>query len=67
MSEQSDPALFAIYENWASQAALDANFETPQLKAIPRELQCTAICRTICNERIPCRSRSRSSKNKSER
>jgi quinol monooxygenase YgiN len=30
---QSDPALFVFYENWASQAALDAHFETPHLKA----------------------------------
>jgi quinol monooxygenase YgiN len=31
---QSDPALFALYENWVSQAALDAHFETPYLKAM---------------------------------
>jgi quinol monooxygenase YgiN len=31
---QSDPGLFALYENWVSQAALDAHFETPYLKAI---------------------------------
>jgi len=31
---QSDPALFALYENWVSQAALDAHFETPYLKAV---------------------------------
>ena len=30
---QSDPALFVFYENWASQAALDAHFETPLLQA----------------------------------
>jgi quinol monooxygenase YgiN len=31
---QSDPALFVFYENWASQAALDAHFETPHLQAV---------------------------------
>jgi quinol monooxygenase YgiN len=31
---QSDPALFALYENWASQAALDAHFQTPYLQAM---------------------------------
>ena len=30
----SDPALFLFYENWASQAALDAHFKTPHLQAI---------------------------------
>jgi quinol monooxygenase YgiN len=30
---QSDPAPFMFYENWASQAALDAHFETPHLRA----------------------------------
>jgi quinol monooxygenase YgiN len=29
---QTDPALFALYENWMSQAALDAHFQTPYLK-----------------------------------
>jgi quinol monooxygenase YgiN len=31
---QSDPALFVFYENWASQAALDAHFQTPHLQAV---------------------------------
>ena len=31
---QSDPALFVFYENWASQAALDAHFQTPHLQAM---------------------------------
>ena len=31
---QSDPGLFVFYENWASQAALDAHFKTPHLQAI---------------------------------
>jgi len=31
---QSDPALFVFYENWASQAALDAHFQTPYLQAL---------------------------------
>ena len=31
---QSDPAVFVFYENWASQAALDAHFETPHLQAL---------------------------------
>ena len=31
---QSDPALFVFYENWASQAALDAHFQTPHLQAL---------------------------------
>ena len=31
---QSDPALFVFYENWASQAALDAHFESPHLQAV---------------------------------
>lgn len=30
----SDPALFVFYENWASQAALDAHFQTPYLQAV---------------------------------
>lgn len=30
---QTDPALFALYENWVSQAALDEHFQTPYLKA----------------------------------
>jgi quinol monooxygenase YgiN len=30
---QTDPALFALYENWTSQAALDAHFQTPYLQA----------------------------------
>jgi quinol monooxygenase YgiN len=30
----SDPALFVFYENWASQAALDAHFQTPHLQAL---------------------------------
>ena len=30
---QSDPALFVFYENWASQAALDAHFQTPHMQA----------------------------------
>jgi quinol monooxygenase YgiN len=30
---QSDPALFVFYENWTSQAALDAHFQTPHLQA----------------------------------
>jgi quinol monooxygenase YgiN len=29
---QSDPALFVFYEDWTSQAALDAHFQTPYLK-----------------------------------
>ena len=33
---QSDPALFVFYENWASQAALDAHFGTPHLQALLR-------------------------------
>jgi quinol monooxygenase YgiN len=31
---QSDPALFVFYENWASQAALDAHVQTPHLQAM---------------------------------
>ena len=31
---QSDPALFVFYENWASQAALDAHSQTPHLQAL---------------------------------
>jgi quinol monooxygenase YgiN len=31
---QSDPALFVFYEDWASQAALDAHFQTPHLQAL---------------------------------
>jgi len=30
----SDPALFVFYENWASQEALDAHFESPHLQAL---------------------------------
>jgi quinol monooxygenase YgiN len=30
---QTDPALFALYENWTSQAALDAHFQTSYLQA----------------------------------
>jgi quinol monooxygenase YgiN len=30
---QSDPAVFVFYENWASQAALDAHARTPHLQA----------------------------------
>jgi quinol monooxygenase YgiN len=30
---QTDPALFALYENWMSQAALDAHFQTSYLEA----------------------------------
>jgi quinol monooxygenase YgiN len=30
----SDPALFVFYENWASQEALDAHFQTPHLQAL---------------------------------
>jgi quinol monooxygenase YgiN len=30
---QTDPAVFALYENWTSQAALDAHFQTPYLQA----------------------------------
>jgi quinol monooxygenase YgiN len=30
---QTDPALFALYENWTNQAALDAHFQTPYLQA----------------------------------
>jgi quinol monooxygenase YgiN len=30
---RTDPALFALYENWTSQAALDAHFQTPYLQA----------------------------------
>jgi quinol monooxygenase YgiN len=33
---QSDPALFVLYENWTSQAALDAHFQTPYLKTMFR-------------------------------
>jgi quinol monooxygenase YgiN len=33
---QSDRGLFVLYENWTSQAALDAHFETPYLKAMFR-------------------------------
>ena len=31
---QSDPALFVFYENWASQAALDAHSQSPHLQAL---------------------------------
>src|ERR1700676_4099325 len=31
---QSDPALFVFYENWASQAALDAHSSSPHLEAL---------------------------------
>jgi len=31
---QTDPALFMFYENWKSQADLDAHFKTPHLKAL---------------------------------
>jgi quinol monooxygenase YgiN len=31
---QSDPALFVFYEKWASQAAVDAHFQTPHLQAV---------------------------------
>jgi quinol monooxygenase YgiN len=31
---QTDPALFVFYENWKSQADLDAHFETPHLQAM---------------------------------
>jgi quinol monooxygenase YgiN len=31
---QSDPTLFALYENWVSQEALDAHFQTPYLQAM---------------------------------
>lgn len=31
---QDDPALFLFYENWASQQALDAHFQTPHIQAL---------------------------------
>ena len=31
---QSDPSLFVFYENWATQAALDAHFKTPHLETL---------------------------------
>lgn len=31
---QTDPALFVFYENWKSQADLDAHFETAHLQAM---------------------------------
>lgn len=31
---QTDPALFVFYENWKSQADLDAHFDTPHLQAV---------------------------------
>jgi quinol monooxygenase YgiN len=33
---QNDRGLFVLYENWTSQAALDAHFQTPYLKAMFR-------------------------------
>jgi quinol monooxygenase YgiN len=33
----SDPALFVFYENWASQEALDAHFQTPHLPALLKQ------------------------------
>ena len=30
---QADPAVFVFYENWTSQAALDAHTQTPHLRA----------------------------------
>ena len=35
---QTDPALFMFYENWKSQADLDAHFETRHFKAFIRIL-----------------------------
>ena len=35
---QTDPALFMFYENWKSQADLDAHFETQHFKAFIRIL-----------------------------
>jgi quinol monooxygenase YgiN len=31
---QTDPALFVFYENWASQAALDAHSNSPHLEVL---------------------------------
>jgi quinol monooxygenase YgiN len=32
-ADLEDPALFRVFEHWRDQAALDAHFETPHMKA----------------------------------
>jgi quinol monooxygenase YgiN len=48
---ESDPALFVLYENWASQAALDAHFAEPHSRALAARFD-TLLAEPLAMERL---------------
>lgn len=41
LSDINDPAVFILYENWESKAALDAHFEQPYVKKVLQAYEVT--------------------------
>jgi quinol monooxygenase YgiN len=41
LTDINDPSVFMLYENWESQAALDAHFEQPYVKRVLKAYEVT--------------------------
>jgi len=48
---EDDPALFVLYENWASQTALDAHFALPHSRALAARFD-TLLAAPLAMERL---------------